>query len=520
MHQESSLAPALELIGYGVSFGRRVVLANVDLVLPAVGIDVLMGPVKTGKSTLVRSLAGLNQGNALYRCWGEARMGGRVLDEVWRPTLVQQHAAILNASVRDALIYHVRQRAEKSSTSWSETAQATLATYGLERVVPSLDAPMLALPVEWQRAVNILSHALVKPPLLLVDEPAYGLDEAAATRLIEWLAYLGKTVRMVVVLHHQGQARRLAQRVTLLGGGRVLSSDENPHFFTHPANAWAEQFIRTGSLSIASPDARPEELGEDVLPPPPLPAQALAALASFAQSQAPEPPPPPPPVVRAPAAPIASPIAPPSPAAPTASPPANPTSATASPTSVRATTSVLPPLSRNGVEDASMVGRVIFSNYRGPQGFHWIVPGRLAGCAEPGITSSVDYDLDLLKNMGIKYLVTLTEKDLDQEALARHGLLNIHLPIFDREAPSFNQAYMLVRRMQVLLDKGHALAVHCKAGIGRTGTILATWLIREGGISAESAIQRLRAINPAYVQTETQEQFLQAFEEDMLRRMQ
>lgn len=513
MHQESSLAPALELIGYGVSFGRRVVLSSVDLVLPAMGIDVLMGPVKTGKSTLMRSLAGLNQGNALYRYWGEARMYGRALDDAWRPTLVQQHAAILNASVRDALIYYVRQHAEKSSTSWRETAQATLATYGLERVVPSLDAHMLTLPVEWQRAITILSHALVKPPLLLVDEPAYGLDEAAASRLIEWLTYLGKTVRMVVVLHHQGQARRLAQRVTLLGGGRVLCSDENPRFFTHPGNAWAEQFIRTGSLSIASPDAQVEELADDVPPPPPLPAQALEALASFARSQPPEPPPP---VTRAPTPAPTSPA--PSPeSAPVASPPASPAPAPLAP--VRAPT-VLPPLSRNGVEDASMVGRAIFSNYRGPQGFHWIVPGRLAGCAEPGITSSVDYDLDLLKNMGIKYLVTLTEKDLDQDALARHGLLNIHLPIFDREAPSFNQAYMLVRRMQVLLDKGHALAVHCKAGIGRTGTILATWLIREGGISAESAIQRLRAINPAYVQTEMQEQFLRAFEEDMLRRMQ
>lgn len=64
---------------------------------------------------------------------------------------------------------------------------------------------------------------------------------------------------------------------------------------------------------------------------------------------------------------------------------------------------------------------------------------------------------------------------------------------------------MLVRHMQRLLDKGEVLAVHCKAGIGRTGTILAAWLIREGGMSAATAIERLRRINPAYVQTETQE---------------
>lgn len=166
-----------------------------------------------------------------------------------------------------------------------------------------------------------------------------------------------------------------------------------------------------------------------------------------------------------------------------------------------------------------MVGRVILANYRGPTGFHWIVPGRLAGCAEPGVSAAIDYDMDLLHNMGITHLITLTEKDLDQSALARNGLCNIHLPIYDREAPSMAQTYMLVRRMQVLLDQGAVLAVHCRAGIGRTGTILAAWLIREGGLSASNAISRLRSIYPSYVQTQVQEDFLQNFEQDIMQRL-
>jgi atypical dual specificity phosphatase len=127
--------------------------------------------------------------------------------------------------------------------------------------------------------------------------------------------------------------------------------------------------------------------------------------------------------------------------------------------------------------------------------------------------------MDLLHNMGITHLITLTEKDLDQSALARNGLCNIHLPIYDREAPSMAQTYMLVRRMQVLLDQGAVLAVHCRAGIGRTGTILAAWLIREGGLSASNAISRLRSIYPSYVQTQVQEDFLQNFEQDIMQRL-
>jgi atypical dual specificity phosphatase len=242
-----------------------------------------------------------------------------------------------------------------------------------------------------------------------------------------------------------------------------------------------------------------------------LPAAALAAIAEFAKpaEQATEP------VhtaVKAVATSLAS-------ASPKATSPAAALPAIAPAVAVKTTLAVLPPISARGVKDAAMVGRDILPNYCGPTGFNWIVPGRLAGCAEPGVFSAIDYDMGLLRNMGITHLITLTDKDLDQNALARNKLSNLHLPIHDREAPSMAQTYMLVRRMQVLLDQGSVLAVHCRAGIGRTGTILAAWLIREGGLSATHGIERLRTICRTYVQTQAQEQFLQNFEQDIMRRM-
>lgn len=496
---------ALELAGFGVSFGARVILGSVELQLPPHGIDVLMGPVKAGKSTLMRSLAGLNDSNGLFRSWGSAWLSGRLLAKGPRPLLVQQHAAVLNASVRDATVYHRRQQAELSAGVWNALAVQALADSGLTAPSRALEQPMLSLPVEQQRAVNILSHALADPPLLMVDEPTYGLDDAAATWLVDWLAGLGRRgTRLLVVLHHQGQARRLADRVILLGGGRVLAHEPTSRFFGPKVNIWVDQFVRSGSLAVASPDARPADLSPDVEPPPPLTAAALKAIAPFQRPAGP--------TADAAAAPQAQ-VAP-RPQAPVASPPpAGNAPATGSSAPLR-----LPPVSRHGVVDASMVGLAIVSAYRAPQGFYWIVPGKLAGCAEPGVMNPVAYDLDLLARVGVTRLITLTEKDLDQHALAKFDLRNVHLPIFDREAPSVRQTYMLLRRMQVLMDEGHVVAVHCKAGIGRTGTVLAAWMIREGGISAGCALQRLRAINPAYVQTELQERFLAEFEQDILTR--
>jgi atypical dual specificity phosphatase len=93
------------------------------------------------------------------------------------------------------------------------------------------------------------------------------------------------------------------------------------------------------------------------------------------------------------------------------------------------------------------------------------------------------------------------------------------LPIFDREAPTINQAYMLLIRMQKLVEQGQVLAVHCKAGLGRTGTIVAAWLIREGGLSSATAIARVRMINRGFVQSAAQEAFLEALELDLVNRI-
>ena len=481
-------APLLLLEGFGVTFGNRLILTDIDLQLEAGGVDVLMGPVKAGKSTLLRALAGLHDNNPNFHTWGRAWLAGEPL-HLRRPALVQQHVAIMQATVRDALVHQLRTQDLRTGTSWNEHAAETLASHGLGTLAQQLNQPLIEQTRAHQRAITILSHALSQPALLMIDEPTYGLTDDEAGWLVQWLKSLGSRQRLLVTLHHQKQARALADRIILLGGGRILAHQDTYRFFTNSGNAWVEQFLRSGSLPIASPDAQPEHLDPGVPPPPPLSDPARQALAA-AQTPAAAPAPP----------------APSAPPAATAAPAVRP----------RAT---LPPLSPQGVSTAALVGTAAPPDSRGPNGFHWIVPGKLAGTAEPGLSHSIDYDLDLLARIGVTHLISLTEKDLDQEALGRHGLQNIHLPVFDRETPSIAQTYMLLRRMQKLLDEGKVVAVHCKAGIGRTGTVLAAWMIREGGLSTSSAIERLRLINKSYVQTEMQENFLHAFEADMLMRL-
>ena len=146
------------------------------------------------------------------------------------------------------------------------------------------------------------------------------------------------------------------------------------------------------------------------------------------------------------------------------------------------------------------------------------MPGQLAGTPLPGATHSIDHDLAALQRMGVTMLITLTEEDLPQEPLHRHGLRNLHLPVYDRESPTVAQIQMLLKRMENLLAQGQVLAVHCLAGIGRTGTVLAAWLVR-AGLTASEALRRVRLLDPQYVQSPGQEAFLQHYEETILKKM-
>ncbi len=162
--------------------------------------------------------------------------------------------------------------------------------------------------------------------------------------------------------------------------------------------------------------------------------------------------------------------------------------------------------------ERAAVTRYPGSGSPGPRGFVWIEDGRLAATPMPGITASFDHDLDLLKQAGITVLITLTEQNFPQAILAQHGLRNLHFPIADRKAPSTAETDVLVNQMHDLLNHGEVLAVHCLAGLGRTGTILAAYMVKEKGVSAQVALNQIRHFNRQFVQTDDQEDFLMEYE--------
>ncbi|MCB9631141.1 MAG: dual specificity protein phosphatase family protein [Sandaracinus sp.] len=142
----------------------------------------------------------------------------------------------------------------------------------------------------------------------------------------------------------------------------------------------------------------------------------------------------------------------------------------------------------------------------------WLLADRLAGMPRPGVVSELEHDLDGLRSLGVTGLITLEEeRTVPEDRLALYGIRAEHEPIPDMAAPSTEQAVRLCRRLDVLVEDGQRVVVHCLAGLGRTGTVLAMYAIWRG-TSAVDAIERVRALRPRTIQSDEQVRFLGSFE--------
>ncbi len=167
-------------------------------------------------------------------------------------------------------------------------------------------------------------------------------------------------------------------------------------------------------------------------------------------------------------------------------------------------------------------------------GFYWLIEGALAGSSRPGgvergatgygpngewagwdatttaAAARLDADLAWLRAQGVGAVLSLTETPLATEALARYQLTALHLPVDDMTAPTPEQFERALTFIDQQRGQGRGVVVHCKMGQGRTGAVLAAYLIR-GGTTAEGAVRELRAICPGAICAPEQERALRAF---------
>ena len=141
-----------------------------------------------------------------------------------------------------------------------------------------------------------------------------------------------------------------------------------------------------------------------------------------------------------------------------------------------------------------------------PDNFSWIIEEKLAGSAIPTSKEEIDW----VKQEGVKSIVTIREEPLEDEWIKDVNYLHVHSN--DMGIPEFSDLVNSVDFIHQRITNEEAVMVHCLAGLGRTGTILACYLIKYEDMTAGDAIEKVRQERHGSIQSFSQEEIIFRFE--------
>jgi protein-tyrosine phosphatase len=142
---------------------------------------------------------------------------------------------------------------------------------------------------------------------------------------------------------------------------------------------------------------------------------------------------------------------------------------------------------------------------------YWVLIDRLLAGEYPGARSPGEARRKLrrLLDAGVSYFLDLTEDGeyglepyaslaKEEATLREEGIVHRRMPIPDQGTPSAEEMRAILDAVDAAVEAGHTVYVHCWGGIGRTGTVVGCYLVRQGRSGAEALqeIERLRAGTP------------------------
>jgi ABC-type polar amino acid transport system ATPase subunit len=243
MTEAAEPEPIIEMEAVGKRFGGFAALDDVSLTVRRGERVVVCGPSGSGKSTLIRCVNRLERHDS-----GEIRIEGVALDDstadlarretgmVFQQFNLFPHLTVLRNLTLGPMRVRKLSRAE---------AEARALRY-LERVrIPEQAHKRPGqLSGGQQQRVAIARALCMEPRVMLFDEPTSALDPEMIAEVLDVMIDLARSgMTMIVVTHEMGFAKKVADRMVFMDGGRIVETAPPDRFFAAPETARCRQFL-------------------------------------------------------------------------------------------------------------------------------------------------------------------------------------------------------------------------------------------------------------------------------------
>lgn len=216
-----------------IRYNDENIIRNLDLRIHPGEIFVLLGPSGSGKTTLLKGIAGLLPITSGNICWeNQAGTVGLVFQE---PRLFP-HMTVLDNLAFSLRVKGVSKRERREQ---AQNFIKILQLEGLENRLPH------ELSGGQQQRVSLGRTLIVKPDLLLLDEPFSSLDPSLRVELTEWLYQFQREMGFSIlwVTHFLEEAFSVADRIGILLKGTMEQVDKPSELFTNPSSERVASFL-------------------------------------------------------------------------------------------------------------------------------------------------------------------------------------------------------------------------------------------------------------------------------------
>ena len=227
------------------SFGELQVLKGLNETFYKGDVAAVIGPSGSGKSTFIRCLNLLEQptsGSIFFEGTDITAKGFDVNKHRQKVGMVfQQFNLFNNLSILDNVTISMEKVKHVSHAEAEAKAMALLKRVGLDSKAGSFPSQLSG---GQKQRIAIVRALALEPDVLLFDEPTSALDPEMVGEVLQVISDLAaEGLTMVVVTHEMGFARKVANRVLFMDGGRIAEQGTPEEIFEHPQNPRTKEFL-------------------------------------------------------------------------------------------------------------------------------------------------------------------------------------------------------------------------------------------------------------------------------------